>query len=84
MDNKERDEILYRVDERTERMEEEMIRRMEKLENKVGENRGRIDTVESNTLENSNDLKRAKTLLTVIGGAVLTALGKVFGAIRLI
>jgi hypothetical protein len=84
MDNKERDEILYRVDERTERMEEEMLRRMEKLENKVGENSGRIDTVESNTLENSNDLKRAKTLLTVIGGAVLTALGKVFGAIKLI
>lgn len=79
MDEKEKDELLYRVDERTARLEDELIRRLEDLEDTAVENRGRINTLEKNTTQNSRDLRNAKAVIGALAGIVATVATKVFG-----
>lgn len=84
MEDQEKDEILYRLDERTERIENELTRRVEKLEQNVGENRGRINAVENDTLKNSEDISKGKAVLGALVAGFTTVLAKVGGALRLI
>ena len=75
MDSKEQDEILYRIDERTEQIRDE-IRRVEARQKKQ---KKKIDNLESQTQKNTSDIKVGKALLGAIGTAVTAVLAKVGG-----
>jgi len=79
MDEKEQDELLYRVDERTARLEEELLRRLEEVEEESTENRGRINVLEKNTTENGRDIRNAKAILGVLSASILALGTKVLG-----
>lgn len=75
MDSKEQDEILYRIDERTEQIRDE-IQRVEANQKKQ---KKKIDDLESQTQKNTSDIKVGKALLGAIGTAFTAALAKIGG-----
>jgi uncharacterized protein YlxW (UPF0749 family) len=79
MDDDERDEILYRLDERTERVDETMNR----LENRVAQNEDRISKVEDRVNSNTQYLHTAKGLLAALGTGLMAVIAKVLGLIKL-
>lgn len=77
MDQMEEDELLYRLDERTKRIEEEHLRRLDAVEGQVSANRGAIETLD-------NRVQRNETLITIMTGglgAIGAAVAAKFGAV---
>jgi predicted nucleic acid-binding Zn-ribbon protein len=75
MDSKEQEEILYRIDERTEQIRDEIKR----VEDRQKKQKKKIDDLESQTQKNTSDIKVGKALLGAIGTAVTAVLAKVGG-----
>jgi hypothetical protein len=62
MDDKEHDEILYRLDERTERVDEHLNR----LEKNVAQNEASIDNIQSKVDRNTTILGGVGTIFTAV------------------
>lgn len=78
MDEREKEELLYRVDERTERMEDELMRRLNDVEKEVAETRGRLNAVEEKTTSNTKDVKNIKAVIGAIAAGITTVAAKTF------
>lgn len=78
MDEKEREELLYRVDERTERMEDELMRRLNDVEKKASENSGRIKHVKEDTAKNKKEVNNIKAVIGAIGAAIIALAARAF------
>jgi len=65
MDTEEHDELLYKLDERMERIENEHLRRLREIEQEVTKNSKDIDNLQSNVKRNT----------TILGGVATAATG---------
>jgi hypothetical protein len=81
MDDQEQEELLYRLDERTERIEDELLRRINELENEASANRGRLDQQDDRLQSVEKDLSTARYL---IGGLVTLLSGATAKILNLI
>lgn len=78
MDEQERDELLWRLDERTKRVDENLDR----LHEKTKENRDAIDELEEIVGEHESEIALARKALLGLGGVVSAAAAKVFAGLR--
>lgn len=79
MDDSERDEILYRLDERTKRVDE----RLTQLDERVSENEEDIDVIAARAQRNESALNFGKGVLGVLATALSGLAAKVAGLIHL-
>lgn len=78
MDESEHDEILYRLDERTERVDNHLNR----LDDIVRENEREIESIKQTSRDNRRDIDYGKALIGFFS-AILTAISaKIFGVIQ--
>ena len=80
MDQSERDELLYRLDERTERVDMHLRR----IDERVEENSESIDRLEDIVSDHEDELNLAKKALAGIAGLVSAIAAKVATGLRLI
>jgi len=78
MKEQERDEILIRIDERTERIEDRIDRHEERIESLETE----VDNVQSDTQKNASDITVAKTVLGGLATLAAGAMAKLVGLIK--
>lgn len=78
MDEQEKEEILYRLDERTKRVDNHLAR----LDNRVSENEDELKELKSQTNRNSRDISYGKGLIGAIGTATFTIVMKLLGFIQ--
>jgi t-SNARE complex subunit (syntaxin) len=79
MKEDERDEILYRLDERTKRVDEHLNR----LDERVEENEQTIDNIDSRLSDAEKDVNTAKGVLAFLSAGVSAIIAKVLGFFRL-
>jgi chaperonin cofactor prefoldin len=79
MNDEERDEVLIRIDERTERIEDRIDRHEQRLES----NESDIDGLKSDTQKNTSDIKIAKTLLGALGTLFAAVSARVMGLLNI-
>lgn len=77
MDDKERDEILYRLDERTKRVDDHLNR----LDKRVAQNEESIEDLHDEVQSNADDISTAKKVLGGLVTLLSGALAKVFKVI---
>ena len=75
MDEKEKEEILYRIDERTEKIQQDISR----VEMKQRKQDKKIDDLEAKTQKNTTNIKVGKAIMGVIGTAVAGVFAKIGG-----
>lgn len=80
MDQNERDEILYRLDERTKKVDDHL----ERLDQRVAENEERIDELTTTVNKNSGNIKVAKRALAVLASAATAIAARVFAGLRVL
>jgi chaperonin cofactor prefoldin len=78
MDEQEKEEILYRLDERTKRVDNHLAR----LDNRVSENEDELRDLKSKTTKNTRDINYGKGLIGAIGTTTLALAMKVVGWIQ--
>jgi chaperonin cofactor prefoldin len=79
MNDEERDEVLIRIDERTERIEDRINRHEQRIET----NESEIDNLKSDTQKNTSDIKVAKTLLGALGAMFTAISARVMGLLNI-
>lgn len=79
MDEEKRDEILVRLDERTERVDEHLRR----LQEDVDENESDIDELQENVASNKTDIRNGKGLLAVLGTILSAMFAKLTGLLHI-
>lgn len=79
MDEQEIEEILYRLDERTKRVDENLDR----IDRLARQNRKRMQELNLKVQSNEEDIKRGKGALAIIGTAMSGVLAKIAGLIHL-
>lgn len=82
MQEQEHDELLYRLDERTERIEQELVRRVERVEEKTIENRKAIDTIDDRVQKNETRMNYVAGGVGTITTAAVAWLAKILGLLR--
>ena len=75
MDEDEKEQILYRLDERTRHINENINR----LDDKVSENREDIEEIRAVTLKNRKDIRYGKGVMGFIASAVAAISAKIIG-----
>lgn len=79
MDEQEKEEILYRLDERTERVDQNLDR----LDDKVRKNEQEIRKIDNETKRNSQHLHTAGRVLGFLSASVAAVAAKVLGVLGL-
>jgi hypothetical protein len=79
MDETEKEEILYRLDERTERVDENLDR----LDDKVRKNEQEIHRIDNDTKRNSQHLHTAGRVIGFLSASVAALIAKVLGVLGL-
>lgn len=79
MDEDERDEILYRLDTRTKRVDNHLNRLDERVENVEND----VDKLENIARSNKQDINAGKGIIGALAAALTAAVGKVFGVLGL-
>lgn len=77
------EELLYRLDERTMRIEQRMQRDMSEVKENVAENTEDIDTLESKVQHNKTILGGIAALVGTIGTILSAFVGHIAGIINL-
>lgn len=79
MDQKERDEILYRLDTRTESVD----RRLGRMEKQIQQNQEELQGLDSRITRNEKDIRTGKGLLGILGTAISAITAKLVGLIQI-
>lgn len=82
MDGQEHDELLYRLDERTARIEQEHLRRLEKVEKATTKNRAKIDSLDDRVQKNETKINIAAGGIGAAGAGVAAWTAKILGLLR--
>lgn len=78
MDEQEKEEILYRLDERTKRVDNHLAR----LDNRVSEAEEELQQIKTETHRNSRDITYGKGLIGALGTVTFTIAMKIVGIIQ--
>lgn len=79
MEEKERDEVLIRLDERTERIDANL----DQMDDRIVENRERIGKLDDRVQANEQDLSVAKKAIGGLMALLAGAVGKLLGWLRI-
>lgn len=79
MQEREKEEILYRLDERTKRVDENLDR----LDDRVTENSAQIDSLETTSDRNRRDIQYGKAIIGFLSMVVSSVTAKVVGLLHL-
>lgn len=82
MDGQEHDELLYRLDERTERIEKEHLRRLENVEDNVARNYGLIQTIDDRVQRNETKINIASGSMGAVAAGIAAWTAKALGLLR--
>lgn len=80
MDQDERDELLYRLDERTERID----KRLQRVNQDIADNRNDIDVLQDKVSANENTLQLTKRVIIGVGGLLSAVAAKILTGIRIL
>lgn len=76
------EELLYRLDERTMRIEQRVQHQMTDIEEQVAENQEQINTLDNRVLKNTTKFQGLMAALGGIGTGLLAVAGKLFGLFK--
>lgn len=83
MDEMEQEELLYRLDERTERIEQEHMRRLKEVERDVAKNQAATESNEKRIQRNETHVKYMTGGISTLVGAVIAKLAGLLQFVRI-